>query len=132
MKASIFTSLLVICAGVTSQQTTETTNQTDGIWTGHDWQDATTGYTVIDGDVYGLDDQTTKRLEQAQAVQGQVLDYLTKPNVQRIMQIFPESSWNSQFPDRLDVYTYQNFLRATAKFPYFCNDTAPNSSLTVD
>jgi len=43
-------------------------------------------------------------------------------NVQRTVQVLPESLWNSFFPNALPVYTYENFLKAVAKFPRFCDD----------
>ena len=49
-------------------------------------------------------------------------DYMTKTNVQTIMEIFTEADWAVGFPLANPVYTYDNFLKAAAKFPYFCNE----------
>lgn len=34
-----------------------------------------------------------------------------------------EDSWSSGFPMANAAYTYDNFLRAAAKFPAFCNES---------
>lgn len=41
----------------------------------------------------------------------------------RIMNIFDADDWEGGFPIADDVYTYDNFLKAAAKFPSFCNET---------
>lgn len=51
------------------------------------------------------------------------------PNVARVMRVFPISKWNVWFalankgagPNQ-NPYSYENFLKAVAKFPYFCNE----------
>lgn len=51
------------------------------------------------------------------------------PNVARVMRVFPISKWNDWFslanqgvgPNQ-NPYSYENFLKAVAKFPYFCNE----------
>lgn len=35
----------------------------------------------------------------------------------------PESSWDTAFPHRNPLYTYDDFLKAVGKFPAFCNET---------
>lgn len=39
------------------------------------------------------------------------------------MSIFDEADWNEGFPQRNSIYTYDNFLKAVAKFPSFCAET---------
>lgn len=53
-------------------------------------------------------------------------------NVARVMRIFPESKWNEIFPVRKSIYTYSELLKSIAKFPLFCNDTAPGSGMDLD
>lgn len=48
---------------------------------------------------------------------------MTRENVQRIMSIFDEQDWAIGFPIADPVYTYDNFLKAAAKFPSFCSET---------
>jgi chitodextrinase len=45
------------------------------------------------------------------------------PNVQRVAALLPESKYNEVFPMKNDLYTYQGFLRALAKFPKFCGES---------
>ena len=56
-------------------------------------------------------------------------DYVTRVNVQRIMSFFTEDDWARAFPLADPVYTYDNFLKAVAKFPYFCAETNLEYSL---
>ena len=39
------------------------------------------------------------------------------------MSIFDEIRWDQGFPLADPIYTYDNFLKAAAKFPNFCNET---------
>ncbi|MBK2027862.1 hypothetical protein IB642_07955 [Allofrancisella guangzhouensis] len=41
-------------------------------------------------------------------------------NVKRVESIISEKDWNYIFPKRSVEYTYENFLKAVAKFPAFC------------
>jgi len=41
------------------------------------------------------------------------------PNVQRIMRVLSEKDWDYLMPLRNKVYTYENLLRAAAKYPAF-------------
>jgi len=43
-------------------------------------------------------------------------------NVQRVESIVSANDWEYLFPQRSPEYTYENFLKATAKFPAFCGD----------
>jgi chitodextrinase len=57
-------------------------------------------------------------------VDGDVSDtYMSSANVQRIKSIFDEEDWNRGFPLADPIYTFDNFLKAAAKFPHFCNET---------
>jgi hypothetical protein len=44
-------------------------------------------------------------------------------NVQRVAAILPESKYDEVFPMKNDLYQYQGFLRAIAKFPKFCGES---------
>ncbi|KEI35277.1 chitinase [Francisella sp. W12-1067] len=41
-------------------------------------------------------------------------------NVKLVEKIISEANWNYLFPDRAPEYSYENFLKAVAKFPAFC------------
>lgn len=104
----------------------------DGLWTGYDWENTEQGIGVKNGVVYGLNDETQYRIEQARAAYGTMPNYSTSPNVERVKGFMSEARWDVFFPAALGVYTFENFLKAIAKFPYFCNDVSPDSSLTLD
>jgi len=48
---------------------------------------------------------------------------MTRENVQRVMSILNEAEWDDGFPIADPVYTYDNFLKAVGKFPFFCGET---------
>ena len=50
--------------------------------------------------------------------------YLDMTNVKRVRSLFSEAQWDAAFPERNPVYNYDDFLKAVAKFPAFCNETA--------
>ena len=94
----------------------------DGIWTGIEWVDPANQYKVDNGVVVGLDDEAKRRIESARNLPGDGSNYLSLRNVQRTMEVLPESLWDEFFPLANPVYTYLNFVKAVAKFPKFCND----------
>jgi len=49
--------------------------------------------------------------------------YMRKDNVQRVITVFPESTFNSWSSSKNAIYTYDSFLKAVAKFPAFCNES---------
>ncbi len=53
-------------------------------------------------------------------------------NVRRVMRIVPESRWNELFPLRNKGYTYEEFLKAVAKYPALCNEKAPGVKEDLD
>lgn len=57
--------------------------------------------------------------------------YMSSPNVQRVMGLFSQADWNRGFPLANKIYTYDNFLKAVAKFPAFCNEKNTDD-LTLD
>jgi hypothetical protein len=94
----------------------------DGIWTDIVWVDQANQYRVENGVVEGMDEESRRRIESARNLPGDGSNYLSLENVQRTMEVLPESLWDSLFPNALPVYTYLNFVKAVAKFPKFCND----------
>jgi chitinase len=36
--------------------------------------------------------------------------------------VLTQNDWDTIFPDALDIYTYDNFLRAAGKYPKFCDE----------
>ncbi len=96
----------------------------DGIWTGHDWYDAALKIGVKNGVPYSKDKLVQHRLTAPFTVDGSVeADYLTRDNVKRVQSIMNESDWDRGFPHANAIYTYDNFLKAVAKFPHFCNES---------
>ena len=44
-------------------------------------------------------------------------------NVKLVTSLIDEAAWTDNFPLRNPIYTYENFLKAVAKFPAFCGET---------
>jgi chitodextrinase len=99
----------------------------NGIWTGSelDWYDTVNKIGVTNGVPYSNDDDMTRRIESPLPKDGDVSDYDngTYANVERVKSVLPESKWDEIFPNALDIYEYDGFLRAIAKFPKFCGET---------
>ena len=57
-------------------------------------------------------------------IPGHPDDYASKPNTMRVKSVLPESTFNDWLADGNSMYTYNSFLRAVAKFPAFCGETA--------
>ena len=96
----------------------------NGLWTGHDYYDKTNKIGVKNGVPYSNDADVKRRLTSPLTVDGSVkLDYKTKENVKTVMKFMDSEKWDTAFPLANDIYTYDNFLMAVAKFPSFCNET---------
>ena len=55
----------------------------------------------------------------------------TQPNVINVKSILSSDTWNNAFPFHNTVYSYESFLRAVAKFPMFCNESA-SATVTLE
>ena len=103
----------------------------DGLWTGNDWFDNQSLIGVENGVPYSTNANQHRRITAPIARDGPIegTDYLEYDNVKNIMMYIPdESTWNDMFPMRNDIYTYDSFLKASAKYPAFCNESSiPNS-----
>ena len=98
--------------------------KTNGLWTGHPFYDLDNNYGVKNGVPYSDDDDVDRRMKAPVTVDGSVDDtYLTSANVKLIKSFMDEAKFKKAFPQRNAIYTYDNFLKAVAKFPYFCNET---------
>ena len=97
----------------------------NGIWTNNDWYNNALNIGVRNGEPYSNDDTVRRRITSPISVDGDInnMDYNNFANVQRIKRLFPESDWARGFPVANAVYTYDNFLKAAAKFPKFCNES---------
>ena len=51
---------------------------------------------------------------------------MSKENVQRVQRVFPETKFNTLFPFRNQLYTYDGFLHAIGKYPAFCGEQGPS------
>ena len=76
----------------------------------------------MNGIPYSTDPDMQNVLTAPLSLDGPLDAYLDMKNVQLVQSIFPESDWSVAFPYANPVYTYDNFLKAVAKFPKFCND----------
>ena len=94
----------------------------NGLWTGGDFYKEDKKIGVRNGVPYSNDSETTRRINAAMTVDGDVLDYKNKPNVKRVMDLVDEDEWDELFPIRKPLYEYEGFLRAVAKFEAFCGE----------
>ena len=101
--------------------------KTDGLWTGADneFYDDVKKYGVKNGEPYSDDADVKHRMEAPQTLEESVdSNYLQKDNVKTVVKLIKsKEDWEIIFPLADDVYTYENFLKAVAKFPHFCNET---------
>jgi chitodextrinase len=106
-----------------SISTVKASISTEGLWTNNDWTETSTGYKFTNG-VPGSDDTlTNRRITSPHALaESQLSDWETKANVQRVTSHLSEDAFDFFFPLADSLYTYENFLKAVAKFPAFCNE----------
>lgn len=95
----------------------------DGLWTGADYYNDEYKIGVTNGVPYSNDQETTRRIESAMAVDGDALDYLEKDNVKRIIRLVDADDWEYIFPHRNELYEYEGFLHAAGKFEAFCGES---------
>ena len=82
---------------------------------------------------YSESDTVTRFIEAPLAVEGEALDYEESDNVLRVKRVFTEEQFKHVFPLRDLSYTYDGFLQAVGKYPYFCDDKGPHlSDYTLD
>ena len=94
----------------------------DGPWTGKDWYNNNKQIGVKNGVPYSKDPAVQKVLTAPLSLDGPIDNYLNMKNVQLVQSILPASDWPIAFPYADEVYSYDSFLKAVAKFPAFCND----------
>ena len=104
----------------------------NGIWTDNDWYDDTLKIGVSNGMPYSNDADVRRRITAplSREFDPTQSTYLTFDNVQRVKRVFPETQWPIAFPYANAIYTYENFLKAVAKFPAFCGET--NNGMDLD
>jgi len=101
----------------------ETKITEDGLWDGNDWYDDDVEIGVRKGVPYSDDPEVERRIEAPVALEGSVPDYESFDNVQRVMRLFPESSYDYVVPERNALYSYDGLMRAIGKFPAFCGES---------
>jgi len=102
------------------------TGAADGLWTGFDWSNTQVG--VKDGVPYSKDADIMRKINSPQVLLGTFSNSSNrdgKDNVKRVKSVFGSDKWPS---DAAAVYTYDDFLRAVAKFPKFCNELPAGST----
>jgi hypothetical protein len=76
---------------------------------------------------------TNRRIKAPLALaENELSDWETKENVLLVKDFLDEVDFNEFFPLRNDKYTYTNFLKAVAKFPYFCNEFKDEDKLNLE
>ena len=92
------------------------------LWTGKDWYDSDKKVGVKNGVPYSNDEAMSRLITAPLALEGNVPDYKEYKNVKRVMELFDEDDFEFMFPLRKSLYTYEGFLQAIGKYPYFCDD----------
>lgn len=92
-------------------------------WNSHNLINTSYDLGVENGIAYGLDDATDEMIKSGQSLIGHDFDYASQENVVRVTQVFPQSVWDSWVPNADAIYSYDTFLRAVGKFPFFCGET---------
>ena len=93
-----------------------------GPWTGHDWEDTNAGIRVVNGVPEGITGEAQIRINAPKPIDGALGDYESQANVQLLGSFFTEETFEHFFPMRNPVYTYEGFVQAVGKFPYFCGE----------
>ena len=88
------------------------------------------GIRVVGGLIEGTTDEMNHFFHSSHTRVGHTDNYTGYDNVQQVMTVFPECLWNDWTAGANEIYTYEAFLQAVAKFPYFCGET--NSPLGYD
>ena len=97
----------------------------------HNWTDDSLSVKIVAGLVEGTSDEQTQFFQSSYIRPGHFENYTAFDNVQRVMTVFPECLWDHWTSDAADeIYTYENFLKAIAKFPKFCGES--NAPLGYD
>lgn len=65
--------------------------------------------------------QGTEALSRNRGASGELAD--GGDNVKLVQSFFSAEQWDEAFPLADSIYTYDNFLKAIAKFPYFCGES---------
>ena len=96
----------------------------DGPWTGNDWYDEDSKLGVANGVPYSNDPAVDRRIKAPLTTIESVDEtYTSFDNVSLVSSLIDETDWADIFFDRDPIYTYENFLKAVAKFPAFCGET---------
>lgn len=69
---------------------------------------------------YGVTEADNRKIASSQVYMGQFPsadDYNAQPNVTLVQTFFTKADWTTSFPVANTIYSYENFLRAIAKWP---------------
>ena len=93
---------------------------TEGPWSG---SHVSGGFTFTDGVASHSDEYFQRRITSPIALEeDQMTNYDTKENAKLVKKLFSEKEFNKAFPKKDRFYTYENFIKAVAKYPAFCNE----------
>ena len=87
---------------------------------------------VEEGITYGTDDRYTQIMQSGWSLEGHPANYDTLENVERVKSVFPASKFNDWLPNADQIYTYDSFLKAVAKYPAFCGEHNESKGLTAE
>jgi len=90
------------------------------------------GVKVEEGIALSDDPLVQFMLVQGRSRAGHSTDIDAYDNVARVKRVFNEAKYNDWTEQRADIYTYNNFLRAVAKYPAFCGEANSPRGLSDD
>lgn len=107
----------------------------EGIWTGANWDyDDSTGrnldFFILDGIAVFNDDQWVYPAEFTNA--ANIDDIYEEESVIRVLNVLSQEDWDTLFPNSLAGATFELFLEAIARYPYFCTDTNIGAAENLD
>lgn len=82
----------------------------DGLWTGNDWFDSASKIGVENGVPYSNDDDVLRRINAPITIDGEVTNWSSKENVERVREWLTDDVWEELFPMHDAIYTFESFL----------------------
>ena len=95
----------------------------DSFWDSHNWDNAAMELSVVKGKVTGSSEASNSFITSSHSIPGHPNNYSSLANVVRASSNFSESTWEDMTENASSIYSYDDFLKAVAKFPSFCGET---------
>ncbi len=124
-------SMIVAFASLTAIASADANIVKTSYWNEHDLP-AVSGVEIENGIALSDDPVLNNMLVEAKSRPGHPDDLSGPENVQRVERVFSEAKYDEWTTGRNAIYTYNNFLRAVAKYPAFCGLSNSPRGLSAD